>query len=343
MKLVFLIVTAIAFYLTILLIPVIIRYCKKHEILDYPTDRRIHPDPVPRLGGVGMFISFLIAEIVGMLYFPHLIAGLGRELVGIVLGLFIIFGGGLIDDLYELKPYQKLIFQAAAAAVTIYFGYQVRILTVPFKGTIAIGSWGIPITFLWIIGLINAMNFLDGMDGLAAGVGFIIATTFFISGMIFSTDFPILMACGLMGVTAGFLRYNYPPASIFMGDSGAMMLGYMFAVISVIWPKSLATITMTVPIVALGVPIFETSTTIIRRLITGKSIYKADTKHIFHFLTSSGLSRVKTLWIFYFASVLCSFVVIVILAPYGGLVSGLIAIFILFAFFLLLKLARKLL
>ncbi|MCP4631485.1 MAG: undecaprenyl/decaprenyl-phosphate alpha-N-acetylglucosaminyl 1-phosphate transferase [candidate division Zixibacteria bacterium] len=342
MKLANLIIIIVGFYLTILLTPLVIRVCRRFNILDQPGGRKIHKQPIPRLGGIAMFIAFIVAEIIGFLFYPELLNIGNRELTGITLGLTVIFVGGLWDDFRELKPYQKLIIQALAAIVTIYFGYQVRLLTIPFQGTIVLGNWGIPVTFFWIVGLINAMNFLDGMDGLATGIGFIVAATFFASGLIFETLFPVVIACGLMGVTAGFLRYNYPPASIFMGDSGSMMIGYMFAVISIIWPKSLATITMTVPIMALGVPIFETLVTILRRIFTGKSIYVADSRHIFHMLTLSGLSPIVTLWVFYLASMLFSFVVIAIIAPDRGLLLGMVAVFILIVSFLFLKFAKKL-
>ncbi|MBD3233961.1 MAG: undecaprenyl/decaprenyl-phosphate alpha-N-acetylglucosaminyl 1-phosphate transferase [candidate division Zixibacteria bacterium] len=302
----------------------------------------MHKKAVPRIGGLAMYVSFLIAEIVGFSIYHNLLSELATELIGINLSLAVLVAGGIIDDIKQLKPGQKLFFQLAAAAITVAFGYQVRLLTIPFWGTVGLGSWGIPITMIWIVGLINAMNFLDGMDGLAAGVGFIISATFFASGLIFETEFPVIVACGLMGITAGFLKFNYPPASIFMGDSGSMMLGYLFAVISVIWPKSIATITMIVPIAALGVPLIESSITIIRRIFMRQSIYKADSLHIFHILRFLGLSETAILWLFYLISMLFSFVVIAILMPDRGLITALAAIFILIVFILLLKSSRKL-
>jgi len=337
-----LVAMAVGFYLMIMLTPIVIRYCNRHNILDQPGGRKLHQEAVPRVGGLVMFVSFMIAELIGLLFYSEIISELGKELIGINLGLLVLVIGGLIDDVRDLRPLTKLIIQVIAAMITIYFGYQVRLLTIPFKGTVALGNWGIPVTLLWIVGLINAMNFLDGMDGLAGGIGFIAATTFFISALIFRTPFPAVIACGLMGVTAGFLKFNYPPASIFMGDSGAMMLGYLFAVISVIWPKSLATITMVVPIAALGVPIAESFITIIRRLATGKRVYQADRRHIFHLLMELGLSQSVTLWIFYLTSMLFSFMVIAILAPDRGFVTGLTAVFLLVVFILLLKSSRRL-
>ncbi len=337
-----LIIIAVGFYLTILLIPPLIRFCHNHNYLDQPGGRKIHKKAVPRLGGLVMFISFIAAGGTGLLFYPSLIDEIGYELIGITLSLIVLLIAGLIDDLRGLSPLQKLIFQSVAALLTIYFGYQIRLLTIPFEGTVSLGLWGMPVTFIWIVGLINAMNFLDGMDGLATGVGFIVAATFFVSGLIFKTTFPVIISCALMGVTAGFLKYNYPPASIFMGDTGSMMLGYMFAVISVIWPKSLATVTMIVPIMALGVPISESFITITRRILTGKKVYQADTRHIFHILLDFGISQNAILWIFYLTSMLFSFMVIAILTPNRGLLVGFTAIFILVVFILLLKSSRKL-
>ncbi|MBD3169604.1 MAG: hypothetical protein GF307_08990 [candidate division Zixibacteria bacterium] len=342
MDIALLIIVAVGFYVTLLLTPPIVKFCHNHRILDYPGGRKIHQAPVPRIGGVAMFTAFLVAAIIGLLIYSGVYYQFRTEIFGILLGMIIIFAGGLIDDIYDLKPLYKFLFQSAAAIVTISFGYQVTLLTIPFKGTVSLGVWGAPVTFIWIVGLINAINFLDGMDGLAAGVGLIISATFLISGIILETFLPVIFAAALLGVTAGFLRHNYPPASIFMGDSGAMMIGYLFAVISVIWPKSLATITMIVPFMALGVPLAESAITISRRLLTGKSIYIADTRHIHHLLKSAGLSDKAILWIFYLASMLFSFMVIAILSPNRGLATGLMAIFVLIVFILLLKSARKL-
>ena len=155
---------------------------------------------------------------------------------------------------------------------------------------------------LWLVAIFNTINLIDGLDGLAAGVSAIIGTSFLMLSLMMGLPLPSFFAAGVIGITLAFLKFNYFPASIFMGDSGALFLGYIFGVISLFWPKSFATVVMFVPIVALGVPLIEVVTTFFRRLFAGKKFYIADRRHIFHFLLNLGVPERVTVWIFYLIS-----------------------------------------
>lgn len=299
----YVIISLLSGYLCYVFVPLVNKYCIDHKLFDMPGPRKIHTVPIPRLGGVAMFLAYFLGLIPGFLLLPDLWQANIKPLVGIYLGGLIIFILGMVDDIKGVKPPVKLGWEIVACLVVIAFGVRLDVVNIPFYRLVEIGWWGIPLTLVWLVAITNTVNLIDGLDGLASGVSAVIAVSFLILSIIMGLPLPSLLAAGVIGVTIAFLKYNYFPASIFMGDSGSLFLGYIFAVTSLFWPKSFATVVMFIPILALGVPIIEVVTTFLRRLFTGQKIYVADRRHIFHFLLDIGIPQKVTVWMFYLVSI----------------------------------------
>lgn len=250
-----------------------------------PNSRTVHRHPMPIMGGIAIFAAFAVTVL-------HR-AGLGRDLLGPLVGSTIVFAVGVRDDIRDLSPLPKFIGQIAAAAAAIYLGVQIEFVTNPFgPGMIYLGAWGVPITFLWLLGMTNVVNFLDGLDGLAAGVSSIAAIALFVVAAARGQAFVAILAAALAGSAIGFLPYNFNPATIFMGDAGAMFLGFALAVISIEGAlKGAATIALAIPMFALGVPILDVAFAIVRRVHNGTPIYQADKEHLHHRLLEKGFSH----------------------------------------------------
>ena len=299
----YIVVSLLSGYLCYLFVPLVKNYCEEHELYDMPGPRKIHKFPIPRLGGIAIFSAYFLGLLPGFLLLPDLLWGNIKAITGIFLGGTIIFTLGLVDDLKGVKPLAKLGWQIVACLVLIAFGVKLELVNIPFYKLVDVGLWGIPLTLIWMIAITNTINLIDGLDGLAAGVSAIIAISFLILSQVMGLALPSLLAAGVIGITLAFLKYNYFPASIFMGDSGSLFLGFIFGVTSLFWPKSFATVVMFIPIIALGVPIIEFSTTLFRRLFAGKKIYVADKRHIFHYLLDIGVPEKVTVWLFYLVSI----------------------------------------
>ena len=298
----FVIISILSGYLCYLFIPIVKGYCKQHELYDMPGPRKIHTEPTPRLGGVALFAAYFMGLMPGFLLFPDLWWANLKTITGIFLGGIIIFALGLIDDIRGVRPLVKLFWQIVACVVLVIFDIRLHAINIPFYKMVDFGFWGIPLTIIWVVAIINTINLIDGLDGLAAGVSAIIAISFLVLSLMMGLPLPSFLAAGIIGITLAFLKFNYFPASIFMGDSGSLFLGYLFGVISLFWPKSFATVVMFVPILALGVPLIEIITTFFRRLFAGQKIYVADKRHIFHFLLDMGVPERVTVWLFYLIS-----------------------------------------
>jgi len=298
----YILVSLVAMFLTILIAPIVKSYCEKKGIMDQPDSRKIHSYPIPRLGGVALVIAFTLAVWLGFAANPGLWSENWIGVSGILFGGIVIFVMGLVDDLRDLSPIVKLGWQVIAALIPIFCGVRIEILNIPFYKVIELGVWGIPLSVLWVVAITNTFNLLDGLDGLAAGIGVISGLTFIILGTALDLPLASLLAAGIVGIGIGFLRFNRFPAQIFMGDSGSLFIGYMLGVISLYWPKSYASIVMFVPLLALGLPIIEVVTTTIRRLVTGQKIYIADKRHLFHYLLDLGISHPGVVRLFYLVS-----------------------------------------
>jgi len=264
---------------------------------DHPSKRRINTRPIANTGGIAIFSAFMISYF---LFNDH-----SLSTYGIMFGATFIFILGLIDDIFEISPLVKLMGQIGAASILIYYGVQINFITNPLGGMIYLGYFSFPVTILWVVGIINTVNLIDGLDGLAAGISIIATMTLFAVAMQEYRLIPAVLAIALAGSLSGFLKYNFHPAEIFMGDSGSMFIGFILAAISATGAlKSAAAVTIVVPILALGVPIFDTIFAIIRRVYHNKPIGEADQGHIHHRLMALGWSHRQAVIIVYGSSLM---------------------------------------
>ena len=277
--------------------PLVKTLAYKVGAIDVPKDnRRMHKVPIPRLGGLAIFLAFLLSVLV--------FAEIDRQMQGILLGAVMIVILGVMDDIMALKALPKLLVQIAAAGVAVYHGCVIQFFSNPnvFSETtyINLGWLSYPVTIIWIVAITNAVNFIDGLDGLAAGVSAIsTAALTVIALMVAETNVAIILSA-LFGACLGFLPYNMNPAKIFMGDTGATFLGFMLATLSVTGLfKMYAIISFAVPFLILGVPIFDICFAFLRRIAKGQSPMTADRGHFHHRLIDMGFSQKQSVAIAY--------------------------------------------
>ncbi len=286
--------TVLAFLVT----PVIMKLSWKVDAIDFPGDaRRVHTKPTPRLGGLAIYIAFVVAGLFTMSFKQ-------TSMKGILLGATLIVVVGIIDDIYNLSAKLKLIGQIAAAGILVACGIKVQLITNPLGGMFILGKYAIPATIFWVVGITNTLNFIDGLDGLAAGVAAIAAFTIMLVNLSLSQTNSALVMALLAGSAVGFLPYNFNPAKIFMGDTGAMFLGFVLAAQAIEGTvKSATAIALIVPILALGLPIFDTTYAIFRRFINGKPLMEADKGHVHHRLLAIGLTQRQAVLYMYIISI----------------------------------------
>lgn len=283
----------LCFIASVLITPLVKKFAIAIGATDKPNARKVHQKIMPRLGGLAIFISFLIG------FFILRPVDNTYSTLPIIIGSFIIIITGVLDDRFELSAKVKLIGQIAAAGVVVLGGIQIDFINVPFVGTIDFGIFSIPLTILWIVGITNAINLIDGLDGLAAGVSSIALIT--ISGMAILMGDPFVTSLGLilLGSTLGFLVYNFHPAKIFMGDTGALFLGYMISVLALLGFKNITMFSLIIPVIILGVPISDTFFAIIRRFVNKQPLSAPDKSHLHHCLLRAGFSHRQTVLIIY--------------------------------------------
>ncbi|MCM3716139.1 glycosyltransferase family 4 protein [Halalkalibacter oceani] len=281
----------ICFIVTVLITPVVKRFAIKIGATDKPNHRKVHQKVMARLGGLAIYIGFLVGFLILQ---PE-----SSYTIPILIGGFIIIVTGFLDDMIELSAKWKLLGQVAAAAVVVYGGVQVEFINLPFEMQLEFGWFSIPLTLLWIIGVTNAINLIDGLDGLAAGVSSIVLLT--ITGIAIMDGSMFVAALGviLLGSTLGFLVHNFNPAKIFMGDTGALFLGFMISVIALLGFKNVTVSSLLVPIVILAIPISDTLFAIIRRLVQKKPLSAPDKSHLHHCLLRLGLTHRQTVLTIY--------------------------------------------
>jgi UDP-GlcNAc:undecaprenyl-phosphate GlcNAc-1-phosphate transferase len=270
---------ALALLIVLLLTPAVGQMARRIGAVDEPSRRRLNELPIPRLGGLALFMGILVPALA---FLP-----IEREVRGILLGATIATTIGAIDDFRGLLWWQKLGGQVAAAAAPIAAGIWVDRFTFPFLGVHELSAWvGVPLTIAWIVGLMNMVNFLDGMDGLAAGVCAIAGCTFAVIALSLGKPDAAVLSAIVGGACFGFLRHNFYPARIFMGDSGALLLGFLLATIAVQGLlKTAATVALFFPLFVLAIPILDTSFVIARRIKHREKLYVADQAHLhFRFL-----------------------------------------------------------
>lgn len=273
----------IPFLLSLALTPIVRKIAVYLEVYAQINERTIHKGKIARIGGVAIFLSFILSMTFCVNLFGN---GIDVTMQALLLGSFIIFIGGLVDDMLEMSAKGKVLFQAIAALVVMQMGgVELGVIHLPFGIIIDMGLISLAVTFVWLIGITNAVNLIDGLDGLAGGVSTIILLTIaacsFIDGRYMDIGMLSLL---LAGATLGFLVFNTHPASIFMGDCGALFLGFFIASISLMGFKSSTFITLGFPILLLAVPIIDTFSAILRRVLKKQSIAHADKNHLHHVL-----------------------------------------------------------
>ena len=272
--------------------PYVIKIAHRLGAVDQPDQRKVHNHIMPRLGGLAIFSAFIIVMLVGV--------QVSRPIIGIIVGGCVIFVVGMLDDIYQLPPWGKLIGQSIAAGIAIYFGVVVSFVTNPFDGLLDLGYLGMPLTFLWIVGISNAINLIDGLDGLAAGVSGIAAATIGFVAYSQGQESVFIVAFILVAAILGFIPYNFHPARTVMGDGGSNFLGFILGCLAIMGlTKSTAIISLFVPIVILGIPIFDTFFAIIRRINNKAPIFMPDKSHLHHRLMAIGCSHRGSVLIIY--------------------------------------------
>lgn len=325
---------AVGFLISFASTPTVIALARKINAIDVPKDsRRIHKKPIPLIGGLAIFYGFIISVLC--------FAVMEKELMGILIGAVIMVTVGVIDDMRDLNAKVKLLFQIIAAAIVIYFGVDIQYVANPFSAWfgpqyINLGLWSIPITMIWIIGVTNAVNLIDGLDGLAAGVSSIASVALLSMTLLSRNVNAAIVTAALAGAGFGFLPYNFNPAKIFMGDTGSTFLGFVLACISIQGVmKTYAVVSVAVPVLILGLPIFDTLFAIIRRILKRKPIMSPDRGHLHHRLLDMGFSQRQTVTILYtLTSILClTAVVMALKGTWRGLLLVLAVVAILIVTF----------
>jgi UDP-GlcNAc:undecaprenyl-phosphate/decaprenyl-phosphate GlcNAc-1-phosphate transferase len=286
----------ICFVTSILITPLVKKLAFKIGATDKPNQRKVHEKIMPRLGGLAIYISFIVGLLV-LRPFDPFNPGLNTA---ILVGSIIIIITGVLDDMIELSAKIKLAGQVSAALVVVFWGgVQVSFVNLPFGGLVEFGILSIPLTILWIVGVTNAINLIDGLDGLAAGVSTIALLTISGMAMIMGDTYVVAMGTIVMASTLGFLIYNFHPAKIFMGDTGALFLGYIISVLSLLGFKNVTLISFIIPVIILGVPISDTFFAIIRRLVNKKPLSAPDKSHLHHCLLRLGYTHRQTVLMIY--------------------------------------------
>ena len=293
----------ICFLLTLGITPLVKKLAYKVGATDQPDVRKVHEKIMPRLGGLAIYIGFIAGFVILRPDDPYSGA--------IILGSAIILLTGMADDIFELSARVKLVGQLIAAFIVVLGGVQIEFINLPFGGELEFGPLSIPITILWIVGITNAINLIDGLDGLAAGVSTIGLATIGFMAMLKGDVFVMSIALILIVSTLGFLYFNFHPAKIFMGDTGALFLGYMIAVLSMLGFKNVTMISLIVPLIILGVPISDTFFAIIRRIVNKSPLHAADKSHLHHCLLRIGFTHKQTVIIIYAIAAMFSMAAII--------------------------------
>jgi len=306
--------TIIAYLLGIFIVPCVIYFSQKNGLIDVPNERKIHHGQISRLGGVAVWVSVMLTFLFLVLlsYYPK-----GQGLSAIIVGGSLMFLMGLIDDVFTLNAKFKLFIQIAIATIVMLLGVRIETLFNPFGANIELGFFSYPLTLLWIVGITNAINFIDGIDGLAGSVVSISSLAIGIISLVLAPACPInaLIAFILMGAMCSFLTFNYNPAKIFMGDSGALYAGFMLATLSITGiVKASSGISMYLPILILAVPVMDVAYSSIRRIMKGSSPFVADSEHIHHKLLHAGYSQDKLVLILAGFSMVCALLSIIVVS-----------------------------
>lgn len=285
----------IAAGIALIFTPIAVKLAHRFGVIDVPTDgRRVHNKPIPRLGGIAIYLGTISSILI--------MVPLSKEVVGVLVGGTLMMLTGVLDDIFKMSAKVKLVCQIICAVVLYYFGIRIHFVGIPFGEGYLYFPWVISLimTVIWVVGITNTINLIDGLDGLAAGVAAIAAFSLAYIAFINNRPEVAMITLAIAGGAIGFLPFNFNPAKIFMGDGGALFLGFMLSAVSIIGPmKGVAAIATVIPVLVLGLPIFDTAFAIYRRLIQGKPIMEADKGHLHHRILSQGMDQRRTVVILY--------------------------------------------
>ena len=287
----------IALVLSIIATPFVRQSAIDAGYYDEPGGRKIHKAPIPRLGGIAIAIGFFAPLCLLLMFRDGWFSDISYK--GIIIGAALMFFVGLVDDLYNLSPFIKLMGQILSVLAAFWMGVDIQTLDLPLSQLLILSSASLPISTVWLVGVTNSLNFIDGVDGLAGGVTVISAITFSVVAYSQHEPMAALMSLALAGSALGFLCFNFNPAAIFMGDGGALMCGFVLAAIGIVGVLKTLTMVLLVPVVILTVPLVDITYATFRRLIQLKSPFVADANHIHHKLLRVGLSQVGTVILLY--------------------------------------------
>ncbi len=325
----------LALLISLILVPFVAKLAIKIGAVDKPNERKVHTKIMPRMGGLAIYLSFF-----AVLFLSH---EMTMQHIGLLTGGTVLVLVGIIDDKTDMPAKIKLLGQIFAACIVVVAGVRVEFMTnFILGGVFPLYIFSVPFTVLWIVAITNAVNLIDGLDGLAAGTSIIAAATMAISGYATGQTEMASMALILIGASLGFLKYNFHPAKIFMGDTGSMFLGYNLSVLAIMgFTKSFTVLSLVTPILVLAIPILDTLFAIIRRKMNNKPIFKPDKNHLHHCLLNYGFSHRNTVLIIYAVSAvlalcglimtylnpaqgMCLLVVISVIIIYGAMKLGVI-------------------
>ncbi len=301
---------AVALLISFFMTPPVKHFAETVGAIDIPKDdRRVHKHPIPRMGGLAIFLGFMASLL--------LFVDMDTKVMGMLIGACLIVGMGAVDDIVSLNPWVKLGVQIFAAVVAIRCGVVFDEISNPNflsnQSYIEIGFLSVPLTILWIVGCTNAVNLIDGLDGLAVGISAISSTTMLVVSIFVAEPIVTLILAAVTGACLGFMPYNVNPAKIFMGDVGSQLLGFVLATVSIMGLFKLhAIITFIVPVLALALPLTDTAFAFIRRIAHGESPFHADKKHLHHRLLAMGLNQKQAVAVMYCISALMGLIAVLI-------------------------------
>lgn len=322
---------SMAFAISLALTPSVTSLAYKIGAIDVPKDkRRVHKKPIPRLGGLAIYYGFLISVV--------FFCKMDKQLIGIIAGSLLIVGVGIVDDVMQLKASIKFVVQIVAALIVAFCDVRINAVSMPMPfvegGILSLGFLSIPVTVLWIVGVTNAVNLIDGLDGLAVGISSIATFSLFFIAILAGEPVVAILAAALAGSCLGFLPYNFNPAKIFMGDTGSTFLGYMLSIICIQGLfKGYVIISFIVPFLILGLPIFDTAYAIVRRIKNKKPIMSPDRGHLHHRLIDMGLSQKQTVAIMYVIAMILGLSAVMVVGRGAYTAIILIASAMIFTFF----------
>ncbi|WKZ81999.1 MAG: MraY family glycosyltransferase [Acidimicrobiia bacterium] len=309
-----------AFGVALVATPLVMVLARRIGAVDRPGPRRVHTKPIPTAGGLAAAIAVL-----GVAWGARLVSERIRELdtrplIGLTLAAVVILILGLVDDVKGVRPWWKIAGVVAAAVVLYAYGYGIPLISNPFGDAIGSGVFNLPLTIGWVLVVVNAINLIDGLDGLATGVVLIASSAMWFAGRTNGDLYVMFLTALVIGATAGFLRFNFPPARVFMGDTGSQFLGLVLAAVALLEnQKGTAAVTLLFPLVAFAVPVADSVIAFLRRAFGGGSVFRADAEHIHHRLLRLGLSQKHVVFALWFLSAYCAVMAVILATLEPGL------------------------